>query len=134
MPSIAYRSKTRAAADCCSLTLTVNHHILVGAASETVHYVNKAGFPRDVDVLARASIILNISGFCNGTQILAKDILDSSLAHYLVEYFQTVFELPLSLSMLSQRKFMSRIHLAWAYNLCRVFHLMRSMDSLKVDR
>jgi hypothetical protein len=90
MPSIACRSKVRAASDHCSLTLNTRHRLVAGEPSDTLYPVNRTRFPECVDIRLASNLVVTLSGTLDGSEIPAAEIIASSLAQHLVDYLQTV--------------------------------------------
>ncbi|GLB38533.1 hypothetical protein LshimejAT787_0503980 [Lyophyllum shimeji] len=98
MPSIACRSRIRAASEHCGLCLDVRHRLVAGNPSDAVHYLGKTRVPDDVDVLVASNVVITLSGVLDGRTVSAEEVYASALCQHLVDYFRmNAVELGLSI-------------------------------------
>lgn len=90
MPSIASKSKIRASSEDWSLSLVIQHLLVVGLPSDTVQQM-KTSLPNHVEVHLDAQLRITLSGVLNGDKVSPLVLQESCIARHLVEYLRLVF-------------------------------------------
>jgi len=92
MPGIYFKSKVRTVSESCTLTLIVQHRLLVGHVGQAsdLWYAMKRPPPEEVDVLLASQLMFTISGMVNGSRMSPEIVMSSRIAHHLAEYLRVV--------------------------------------------
>ena len=92
MPIITLKSKVRTASEHCSLSLNVQHRLLLGQLSDPV-FDMKTATPEAVDVLLYSNnLSITVSGSLDGTRITPAELKASHIASHLLDFLQTVLQ------------------------------------------
>ncbi|KAF9485902.1 hypothetical protein BDN70DRAFT_870846, partial [Pholiota conissans] len=87
MPSVAFKSRIKTVTEACTLTMVVQHRLLVGMPSDTLLTL-KHSPPKELAVFLASNLFFTISGSLNAVDISSKEIKDSHITRHLVEYLR----------------------------------------------
>lgn len=89
MPSIAFQSRVRTMAETCTLTMIIEHRLILGQPSDVVHRLKPPpdGF---TNILLGPQPIFTITGTVNNVRMSSTAIRDSHIVRHFVEYLRMV--------------------------------------------